>query len=234
MRTLRKLSAILLTGLLTVPALAAAKTDADDKEIKKLVAAEKALREAVAAPDKGIPNELFQRAECIGVFPDAKKVAFVVGGEGGRGVFTCRQKDGTMGSPAFFTIGGPSIGWQAGIEEADTILLIMNTQGVQKLLQDKFTIGAEASAAAGPVGRDAKAATDAQLNAQILSWSRSRGLFAGASLEGIVMKPNSDANADFYGRPVDAKAILVDHSVECPSSARSFVKTATQVSRRAS
>src|SRR5262245_53211306 len=158
----------------------------DSEEVKKIHDSEEVLKAAVTAPDKGIPKELLERAECIGVFPGLAKGAFIVGGEFGRGVFTCRRKDGTMGAPAMFTIGGPSIGWQFGGESADVVLLIMNEGGVKRLLQDKFTIGGEATAVAGPVGRTAQAATDAQLHAEILSWSRSRGLFLGASLKGMV------------------------------------------------
>ena len=233
MRTSAKVfSMILAAGMTIVPAAAREKGSAD--EIKKLQAAEQALRMSVAAPDKGIPKDLLQKAECIGVFPDVKKAAFVVGGEGGRGVFTCRSKDGRMSAPAFFTIGGPSIGFQAGIQEADVVLLVMNDEGVQKLLQDHVTLGGEASVAAGPVGRTAEAGTDAQLHAQILSWSRSRGLFAGVSLEGMVLKQNNKATQDFYGKAIDAKEILVNQSVPVPAAAQSFVKTTTQVAKRSS
>src|SRR5262245_17040220 len=140
----------LLMALVAVPALASTKTP-----VKTLNAAEEVLTASTTAPDKAIPRELLERAECIGVFPGVKKGAFIVGGEYGRGVFTCRQPDGSMGSPAFFSLGGGSIGWQAGGKSADVILLIMNEQGVKRLLQDKFTLGVEAAAAIGPVGRNA-------------------------------------------------------------------------------
>jgi lipid-binding SYLF domain-containing protein len=172
--------------------------------------------------------DLLAKAECVGVFPGVKKGAFIVGGEFGRGVFTCRQTDGTMGAPAFFTIGGPSLGWQWGGQETDLVLLIMNKDGVNHLLQDKFTIGGEASAAVGPVGRTAQAGTDAQLQAQILSWSRSRGAFVGASLEGIVVKPNVEAIEGFYGKPVSAREILVENAVSVPAAARSYVDKTTE------
>ena len=139
-----------------------------------------------------------------------------------------------MGAPAFFSMGGPSFGWQFGGQSADLVLLIMNETGVHHLLQDKFTLGGEAAAVAGPVGRTAQAATDLQLHAEILSWSRSRGLFLGASLEGVVIKPSKDAIETFYGRPLTARDILVEHSVETPKSAKSFVATASEYSRRAS
>jgi lipid-binding SYLF domain-containing protein len=218
-----------VVGMTSPPAAAA-----DQRQIRKIHDAEAVLKASVTAPDKGIPRGLLERAECIGVFPGLTKGAFVVGGEFGRGVFTCRQKNGDMGAPAFFTIGGGSFGWQFGGEQADLVLLIMNDNGVKRLLQDKFTLGGEVSAAAGPVGRTAQAGTDAQMHAEILSWSRSRGVFLGASLEGSVIKPNKSATEEFYGRPVTASDLLVAQTVSAPAAAKSFVKTATEYSRRTS
>ena len=218
---------LLIAGLVAVPAFASTKT-----AVGTLRAAEEVLTASATAPDKAIPKGLLERAECVGVFPGVKKGAFILGGEFGRGVFTCRQPNGTMGSPAFFTLGGGSVGWQAGGKSADVILLIMNRQGVQRLLQDKFTLGVEAAAAIGPVGRNAEAATDAQMHAEILSWSRSRGVFAGFSLEGTVVRPSQKTNDAYYGRPVMPADLLVAHSIEEPRSARSYVATATQYSRR--
>lgn len=192
------------------------------------------LTASVTAPDKGIPKELLERAECVGVFPSMKKAAFVVGGEYGRGVFTCRQADGTMGAPAFFTVAGGSVGWQFGGQEADVVVLIMNPDGVKHLLQDKFTLGGEAAAVAGPVGRQAQAATDAQMHAQILSWSRSRGAFLGVSIDGNVLKPDMKAMQAEYGRPITAREILVDHKAQIPKSAQTFVKMTTDYTKRES
>jgi len=228
---------ILVAGLLSFPAYTTQKDNPQAKdhpqtdEVKKIHAAEEVLTASVTAPDKGIPKDLLEKAECVGVFPDVKKGAFIVGGEGGKGVFTCRAANG-MSGPAFFKIGGPSIGWQAGFEEADLVLLIMNKEGVNKLLKDKFTIGAEASAAAGPVGRTTEAKTDVLMHAQILSWSRSRGLFAGLSLEGIVVAQDKDDNADLYGRPLEARQILTGNSVPVPVAARSFVNSTGQYTKR--
>jgi len=224
---MRAILSILVAGLIAAPAIAS-----EPQEVKKLAEAEEVLKMSVGAPDGGIPQELLGRAECIGVFPGLKKGAFVVGGEFGRGVFTCRQKDGTMGSPAFFNMGGGSVGWQFGGQEADVVLLIMNENGVKHLLKDRFTLGGEAAAAAGPVGRTAQAATDAQLHAQILSWSRSRGAFLGASVEGTVVKPDKKAIERFYGRPLSAKEILVDHRAPVPKAAQSFVRTTNEHARR--
>src|SRR6266702_481077 len=139
-----------------------------------------------------------------------------------------------MGAPAFVTMGGGSFGWQFGGQQADLVLLIMNENGVKHLLQDKFTLGGEASAVAGPVGRSAQAATDAQMHAEILSWSRSHGLFLGASLKGMVIKPRDKSTEELYGKPLTAGQILVAQTVAPPESARSFVRVASEYSRRSS
>ena len=201
--------------------------DSDNRSemTKKLTRAEAVLKASLAAPDKGIPKDALEKAECVGVFPDVKKAAFVVGGQGGEGVFTCRDASGKMGAPAFFNIAGGSVGWQFGGQETDLVLLVMNKNGMSHLLEDKFTIGAEATATAGPVGRTAKAATDAQLNAQILSWSRSQGAFIGAALDGSVVAPDKDKNKDLYGANATARSILMENSVQTPSEAASYVKT---------
>jgi lipid-binding SYLF domain-containing protein len=217
---------MIVAGLLAAPVLAD-----EDSTAKRLNEAEQVIKNAVDAPDKGVPKELMERAECIGVFPELHKGAFVVGAEFGHGVFTCRGQDGKMGAPAFFQLGAGSVGWQFGGEEADLIVLIMNESGMKHLLQDKFTLGAEAGVAAGPVGRKAEASTDAQLHAQILTWSRSKGLFVGVAVEGSVIKPDKKTMEKFYGKPMTAKQVLVEKSVPVPNAARSFVDT---VSRSAS
>jgi lipid-binding SYLF domain-containing protein len=157
------------------------------------------------------------------------KGAFVVGGEHGHGVATCRQLDGQMSGPAYFTIGGGSLGWQIGGKKTQLVLLVMNKDGLKHLLADRFTIGAEASAAVGPVGREAQAATDAQLGAQILSWSRTRGAFAGVSLDGAVVKPNARANERLYGREIEARDALTQPAREVPQVAREFLATCERV-----
>ena len=240
------MAALLVTGLGALPALShevGKDKDDDDmdrhhhsnsKQVEKLRDAEDVLRAAVTAPDHRIPRDLLERAECVGVFPSVKKGAFVVGGEFGKGVFTCRLEDGSMSAPAFFNIGGPSFGWQFGGQSADIVLLVMNDEGMEHLLQDKFTIGGNASAVAGPVGRTARAATDAQLHAQILSWSRSRGAFLGVSLDGVVIKPSKDSIEEFYGERLTARDILMDNAVEPPQAAESFVRTASRYTGAAS
>lgn len=228
-RVLNLLMSLLMAGVSVTPALAHAEKEGK-KQVKLIQDAEQVLRASVSAPDKRIPKELLERAECIGVFPGVKKGAFIVGGEFGRGVFTCRQPNGTMGAPAFFKMGGPSIGWQWGGQSTDLVLLIMNETGMRHLLQDKFTLGGQAAAVAGPVGRTAHAATDIQLHAEVLSWSRSRGAFLGVSLEGVVIKPSKDSTEEFYGQSVTARDVLIKHRVEPPHAARSFVRTASTMS----
>ena len=214
--------AIPLALLLALPAAASTGlTKQDNSTLHKSIAV---LNAMANAPDKGIPEELLGKADCILIFPSVAKGAFIVGGKGGHGVASCRQPDGRMGSVAFYTVGGASVGFQIGGQSADVVMLIMNEGGVNHLLSDKFTIGGEATATAGPVGRTVQAATDAQLHAQILSWSRSRGLFAGAALDGSVVKPNQDANARLYGQATTGKEILVNSQVAVPASARPLVE----------
>jgi len=210
--------AIPLALLLALPVAAASGLSRQDK--KTLKEAVVVLDDLTSAPDKGIPQELFAKAECIMIFPSVTKGAFIVGGKSGRGVTSCRQADGKMSSVAFYTVGGGSIGFQIGGQSADVVMLIMNAGGVDHLLADRFTIGGEATATAGPVGRTAQAATDAQMHAQILSWSRSRGLFAGAAIDGSVVKPNQEANAHLYGKETSGKDILVDSTLAVPVAAQ--------------
>ncbi|HEX4826013.1 MAG TPA: lipid-binding SYLF domain-containing protein [Candidatus Polarisedimenticolaceae bacterium] len=181
------------------------------------------LSDLANAPDKGIPQDLLSKAECILIFPSVDKGAFIVGGKSGHGVASCRQHNGEMGPIAFYTIGGASIGFQIGGQSADLVMLIMNDKGIDHLLADKFTLGAEGAATAGPVGRTAAAATDAQMHAQILTWSRSQGLFVGAALDGSVVKPNKDANARLYRRATTGKEILVNSKVGYPAPSMSLV-----------
>ena len=213
--------AIPLAFLLALTGATAAGVDKNDQ--KTLQQSIMVLTAMSSAPDKGIPQELLGKAECILIFPSVTKGAFIVGGQGGHGVASCRQPDGTMGSVAFYKVGGASVGFQIGGQSADVVMLIMNEGGINHLLSDKFTIGGEATATAGPVGRTTHAATDAQLHAQILSWSRSRGLFVGVALDGSVVKPDEDANAHLYGQATTGREILVDSKVSVPALAQSLV-----------
>jgi len=177
--------------------------------------------EIMNTPDKGIPKDLLDSARCVAVFPNVLKAGFIVGGRGGRGVASCRSAAGWT-SPAYFNLGGGSIGLQIGATSTDFVMLIMNSSGMNSLLSDSFTLGGDASVAAGPVGREAGAATDAKLNAQILSYSRSKGLFAGLELKGVVIKPDKDDMADVYGANVTAKEVLNGNKVTTPAAISAF------------
>lgn len=179
------------------------------------------LDEIHKAPDKDIPHEIWERASCVGVLPSVKKAAFFVGGEYGKGVMSCR-KGTSWSAPSFVELQKGSIGFQIGGESVDLIFLVMNDQGVRHMIADKVSLGAEASVAGGPVGRDARAMTDAQLKAEVLSYSRSQGLFAGVNLSGGVLKPDVEDNVDLYGKGVSAKDILVEKDVAWPAQAAPF------------
>jgi lipid-binding SYLF domain-containing protein len=189
------------------------------------------LNEIMGTPDKGIPNELLEKAVCVGIVPSQIKFALGFGGTYGRGVLVCRKGGtGEWSAPSMFTLGAASVGFQIGGKATDVVFLVMNPEGARKLVQDSIKLGAEASVAAGPVGRSAEGATDAQLHAEILSYSRTRGLFAGLSLDGAVMKQDADDNQKLYGRKVSAQQILIDGAVTSPRSARGLDKTLTKYS----
>jgi lipid-binding SYLF domain-containing protein len=177
-------------------------------EVTRLNEAGTILNELRSSPDKGIPEELWRKAECVVVIPSMKKAAFVVGGEYGSGVMSCHSRDG-WSAPVFMQLAKGSWGLQIGAEKTDLVLLIMNRRGVDKLLEDKISLGADASVAAGPVGRNATAATDAQLHAEMLSYSRSQGLFAGIDLSGGVLRPDKEADARAYGPNVTAAEVVM-------------------------
>ena len=187
------------------------------------------LHDLTATPDKAIPQHLLDRAEAIVVVPTLVKGGFVVGAKHGRGVMSVRRQDNSRAwsDPAFVTMTGGSIGWQVGVETVDLVLLVMNRKGVDDLLADKFTLGGEASVAAGPVGRTANAETDAKLSSQILAYSRTNGLFAGATLEGASLKSDHDSNKAFYGEPIDAKTITTasHEPAKAPAMARTWRET---------
>src|SRR5262245_53031640 len=186
---------MLILGMFATTATAG---ELSTKETKRIQEAATVLKEIHAVPEKDIPQDLWEKAECVIVVPGLKKAAFVVGGEYGNGLMSCKH-DGTWGAPVFMQIGKGSWGLQIGAQSIDLVLLVMNKSGMEKMLKNKVSLGAEASVAAGPVGRDARAATDAQLTAEILSYSRTQGLFAGINLSGGVVRPNTDDNADLYG-----------------------------------
>ena len=179
------------------------------------------LHEIMAAPDKGIPEEVLNGAKCIAVVPNMGKGGFIVGGEHGRGVVTCRTSHG-WSAPAFISIGGGNFGFQAGVESVDLVVLFMNDKGVQSLLSSKFELSGEASAAAGPVGRHASAGTDWKMNTEALSYSRSKGLFAGVAVDGAKIQQDNDSTVAIYGKKVNFRKTL-SGDVHAPASSESFL-----------
>lgn len=192
--------------------------------------ASKAFTEIMNAPDKGIPEDILARAECVAVFPDVIKAGFIVGGRGGRGVVSCRAGN-TWSAPAYFNLSGGSIGAQIGVQSTDFVMLFMNRDGVNSLLGNKFTMGGDLSVAAGPVGRQAGASTDAAMNAQILSYSRSKGLFAGAELKGVAITRDDDTMRAVYGE-TPIKDVLQDNKATVASGVRTFPDTLAKHSKR--
>jgi len=208
--------------------------DEDKKETKaadRLQAASDVLNEIQSAPDSGIPAEILSRAECVAVVPSMLKGGFVIGGKYGRGLASCRTPKG-WSAPAFFTVKGGSFGFQIGGQAVDLVMLIMNQNGMQHLLSSQFALGADASAAAGPVGRHAEGNTDWKMRAEVLTYSRARGLFAGVSLNGAVVKQDKDSTRDFYGHMVTTRASLTGE-VDPPPAANPFLTTVAKWAQEA-
>jgi SH3 domain-containing YSC84-like protein 1 len=194
--------------------------DPRKEAIERISDATTVVHEVMNAPDKGIPQEILGKAQCVGIIPGVKKAGFIVGAKYGKGILVCRTGQGWSG-PSTVIVEGGSIGFQIGASETDVVLVVQNKSGQQKLMQDKFTIDASAGATAGPVGRTAQAATDAQLHAEILSYSRSRGLFAGVDLGGATMRPDNAANQAVYGRAIQQAEIL-DGKTPAPAEAKNL------------
>ena len=209
---------IIATAVATTVGLASLLA-ANNEPAKRLDDAAIVFSEVMDAPDKGIPQELLEKAHCIVIVPDLKTAAFGVGGKYGKGYLSCRRQKGSgWSAPGTVRIEGGSVGFQIGGESTDLIMLVMSERGADKLLASKFTLGAEGSVAAGPVGRTATAQTDAQMHADILSWSRSQGLFAGLALEGATLRQDLDDNAALYGKKLENRDI-VTNGVHPPKSA---------------
>jgi len=192
-------------ALLTMTTLTA---QAGEEENKRAENAVRVLKEIMMAPDKSVPKDLLQNAHAIAVIPDVVKAGLVVGGRHGDGLISVKTRDGTWSNPSFIALTGGSIGFQAGVSSTDVVLVFRTQRGVDSIVHGKFTLGADASAAAGPVGRSATASTDAQLHAEIYSYSRSRGLFAGAALDGSAITIDNDANQAVYGEGVTPRRIF--------------------------
>jgi lipid-binding SYLF domain-containing protein len=218
---------ILAATLAIVPLLAK-----DGESVKRLNEAATVFSEVMAAPDKGIPEDLVEKSHCIVIVPGLKTAAFVVGGKYGKGYVSCRNPGGVgWSAPGTVRIEGGSVGFQIGGSETDLIMLVMNQGGMDKLLSSKFTLGAEGSVAAGPVGRTATAQTDAQMHAEILSWSRSQGLFAGVALEGATLRQDLDDNAELYGRKIENREIVTTQ-VRAPRAAARLIGLLNKYSAR--
>src|SRR5450755_2222466 len=218
---------LLVTTLALTPLLAQ-----NSEPAKRLDDAAAVFSEVMGAPDKGIPQELLENAHCIVIVPDLKTGAFIVGGKYGKGYLLCRNKSGSgWSAPATVRIEGGSVGFQIGGSSTDLIMLVMNERGAEKLLASKFTLGAEGSVAAGPVGRTATAQTDAQMHADILSWSRSQGLFAGLALEGATLRQDLDDNETLYGKRLENKQIVTT-PVRAPKAAARLIAELNKFSPR--
>jgi lipid-binding SYLF domain-containing protein len=217
---MKRITVLSMSLLLTVPVLA------QQKEQARIQESAQVLRDIIGMPDKGIPHDLLDKAECVVVYPSVKKAAFVVGGSYGRGIITCRKGanfNGPWSAPAMFALEGASFGLQIGGQATDFVLLVMNEQGAKSVMSSKVKLGADASVAAGPVGRATSAETDIVMKAQILSWSRSRGVFAGISLAGSTMRSDNDGNKSLYGKELTASDIVIDGKVSPPPASRSLL-----------
>lgn len=215
---MKKLIVCAVMMMMAAPAFAAN----DEREAERVKEAGTVLKEILNVPDD-IPQDLLNKAECVVILPSVKKAAFGVGGSYGRGVMVCRGGEhftGRWGAPAMYALEGVSIGFQLGGQATDFVLLVMNPKGAKSLLSSKVKLGADASAAAGPKGRTAEGATDIVMNAEILSYSRNKGLFAGVSLEGSTLRSDGGANENLYGKKLSAKEIIREGKVGIPASAR--------------
>jgi lipid-binding SYLF domain-containing protein len=205
---------------------------AQEKEEDRVENAGKVMQEILNAPDT-MPQSVLDKADCVVVLPSVVKAAFIIGGSYGRGVMTCRGgKDfhGKWGAPTMMALEGGSAGLQIGGEATDFVLLLMNSRSATGILTSKFKLGADAEAAAGPVGRNASAETDATMRAEILSYSRARGAFAGVSLKGSTLRPDNDANEKLYGKKIEAKDIVLEGAVKAPPSAKTLLSTLDKAS----
>ncbi|HUO17472.1 MAG TPA: lipid-binding SYLF domain-containing protein [Verrucomicrobiae bacterium] len=217
--------AVLFTLILSLSAFSFAGDDQskDSKAADRVQAAADVLNEIQAAPDSGVPQDILAKSECVAVVPSMLKGGFIFGAKYGRGIASCRNPKGWT-SPAFFTIEGGSFGFQIGGQAVDLVMLVMNKNGVQHLLSSQFSLGADASVAAGPVGREAEGDTDWKMRAEVLTYSRARGIFAGVSLNGAVVKQDKNSTREFYGHMVTTKAALTGE-IDPPAAAGPFLTT---------
>jgi SH3 domain-containing YSC84-like protein 1 len=222
--------AVTIAGLLSFANPAPLRADDKAKDEERLQNAGRVMKEILNIPDD-IPQELLDKADCVIVMPSVLKAAFIVGASYGRGAMTCRRGDdfnGPWGAPTMMALEAGSVGFQIGGEATDFVLLVMNDRGASAILSSKVKLGVDAAVAAGPVGRNAQAATDVTLRAEVLTYSRSRGLFAGVSLEGSTLRPDNDANERIYGKKLEAKDIVLHGVVPIPPSAKLLISTLNQ------
>jgi lipid-binding SYLF domain-containing protein len=222
----------LVVTIVLVLAAGAAAATIDEKIADRLWNSAKVVDELVNAPDSDISKELLRRASCVAVIPGLKRAAFGFGGELGRGAVTCKKDGGKgpYGPPAMISLTGGSFGFQIGGQETDVVMLFMSPDSLKYLLRDKVTLGADVSAAAGPKGRTASAETNPTMRSEILTYSRSRGVFGGISLKGSVLRPDKDANTNLYGRPVEVKDLVQQGNVAIPEPARKLVDAVARAS----
>jgi lipid-binding SYLF domain-containing protein len=229
---MKKALSVLLVSFMGLCATFAWAGSAREDSVARLQSSVDVLHSIMATPDKGIPEEVLSNAKCIMVVPDLIKGGFIFGGKHGRGVASCRTSNG-WSAPAFVSVGGGSWGLQIGVEGVDLVMLVMNEQGFQHLLSSKFQLSGEGSVAAGPVGRHASAGTDWKMNTQVLTYSRSRGAFAGITLEGAVVQQDDDSTRAIYGKHMRFRNIL-SGKVSTPESAEAFVKAVSTAGQQAS
>src|SRR6266446_1569200 len=228
---MKKTLSVLLMGFIGVVGTCAWASSGREDSVARLQSSVEVLHAIMATPDKGIPEEVLSNAKCIMVVPNLIKGGFIFGGKHGRGVATCRTAEG-WSAPAFVSVGGGSWGLQIGVEGVDLVMLVMNEQGFQHLLSSKFQLSGEGSAAAGPVGRHASAGTDWKMNTQMLTYSRSKGAFAGLTLEGAVVQQDDDSTRAIYSKDMTFRNIL-SGKVSTPKSADAFIKAVSDAGQQA-
>src|ERR1700751_5591748 len=228
---MKKIASSLLMSVVGMVGTYAWAGSARQDSVARLDSAVEVVHAIMATPDKGIPEEVLDNAKCIAVVPHLVKGGFIFGGKHGRGVATCRTAEG-WSAPAFISIGGGSAGLQIGVEGVDLIMLIMNHRGMEQLLSSKFQLSGEGSAAAGPVGRHASAGTDWKMDAEVLTYSRSKGVFAGLTLEGAVVEQDSDSTSSVYGHDVSFKSVL-EGRIATPEVSRDFMRAVKEAAHKA-
>jgi lipid-binding SYLF domain-containing protein len=219
------MKSILSMGIIVLGLIVSAGADSGDKERDRITESTNVVKDTFNAPDKGVPLSVLDGTKCVIVIPDLKKAAFIIGGDYGRGVMTCRTGEdfkGPWSAPIMMASGGGDIGFQLGVEGTDVVILVLNDEGARSIVKSKVKLGAEASVAAGPVGRTQEASTNEAMKAQMLSYSRSRGLFAGVSVSGMTLRVDGDANENLYGEKVKPQQIL-QGEVTMPEEAKPLI-----------